>query len=64
MNKYKIIWHYESDEPTFQSVCVCPAKNKGEAIDFVMGFDDASVIEGQSRSNIIIDDIFEVKSNE
>lgn len=69
MNKYKVVWHYESDlfilnGPKFKSVCVCPAESKDKAIKFVMGFDDARVIEGKQYSNIIIDSIEEVKNNE
>ena len=61
MKKYYIIWHYKSDGPDFKSTCVCQAKNKKAAVDFVMGFDDARVIEGQPYSDIIIDSIKEVK---
>ena len=61
MKKYYIIWHYESDGPEFKCTCVCPAPNKKAAVDFVKSFDDARVIEGQQRSNIIIDSIKEVK---
>ena len=61
MKKYYIIWHYELDGPDFKKTCVCPAKNKKAAIDFVKSFDYARVIEDQQYSNIIIDSIKEVK---
>lgn len=64
MNKYKVVWHYESDEPEYKSVSVCPAESKDKAIEFVMGFEDAQVIEGHLRSNIVIDSIEEVKDYE